>query len=300
MACLSPEERAATNTGIFLMSFTTLVSTAELAANLDNPDWVIFDCRFTLTDATAGRESYHECHIPGAIYAHLDDDLAAPVDATSGRHPLPDVDVLSAKLGQWGVDQKTQVVVYDDAFGAMACRMWWLLRWLGHDNVALLDGVYPKWCREKRPTDKTPAKTQARRFVANVQAELVVEADFVMAHLANKTGPLIDARPDVRFTGEVEPIDKVAGHIPGATNRPFDDNLNIGGDFLPIVELKEEFSSYTTHKDPSKIIHMCGSGVTACHNILAMEHIGIKGTRLFVGSWSQWITDPDRNTTVGE
>jgi len=282
------------------MSFTTLVSTAELAAHLDEPDWVIFDCRFTLTDATAGRKAYHEGHIPGAIYAHLDDDLSAPVHVTSGRHPLPDADILSAKLGEWGVGKKSQVVVYDDAFGAMACRMWWLLRWLGHDSVALLDGVYPKWCREKRPTDKNSVKPVAQEFVANVQAELVVDTSFVIDHLANKSGPLIDARPDVRFSGEVEPIDKVAGHVPGATNRPFDDNLNIGGDFLPVTELKDEYSAYLTITDPAQIIHMCGSGVTACHNILAMEHIGIKGTKLYVGSWSQWIADPARKIAVGD
>lgn len=282
------------------MAYTTLVSTAELAENLDNPDWVIFDCRFTLTEPAAGKEHYDKGHIPGARYVHLDDDLSAPVTSTSGRHPLPDVQILADKLGQWGVDESKQVVVYDDTFGAMACRMWWLLRWLGHDNVALLDGVYPKWLKEKRPTDNNFPTIIASKFVARVRDEFVVDADFVQQHIQDNDCVLVDARPDIRFSGEVEPIDPVAGHIPGAINRPFDDNLDLGGDFLPINELKEEFSPLLVNKDPSQVVHMCGSGVTACHNILAMECLGFKNTRLYAGSWSHWITDKSRPVATGE
>lgn len=282
------------------MAYTTLVSTKDLAENLENPEWIIFDCRFTLTDPAAGKLKFNEGHIPGAIYVHLDDDLAAPVTSSSGRHPLPDVNVLAAKLGKWGVDKNKQVVVYDDTFGAMACRMWWLLRWLGHDNVALLDGVFPKWQKEKRPTNTKPAKLRSTKFTPMVRHELVVDADYVQQHISKDDSLLIDARPDVRFTGDVEPIDKVAGHVPGATNRPFDDNLNLGGDFLPVDELKEEFSDLLMGKDPSQVINMCGSGVTACHNILAMECLGFKNTRLYAGSWSDWITDDSRAVATGE
>lgn len=282
------------------MAYTTLVSTADLAENLGNPDWVIFDCRFTLTEPAAGREHYYQGHIPGAIYAHLDDDLAAPVTETSGRHPLPDVNVLAEKLGKWGVDENKQVVVYDDTFGAMACRMWWLLRWLGHDNVALLNGVYPKWLKEKRPTDSNTPSIETSKFVARVRDELVVNADYVQQHLLKENCLLLDARPDIRFTGQVEPIDPVAGHVPGAINRPFDDNLDLGGDFLPIDELKDELSPLLENKDPSHVVHMCGSGVTACHNILAMECLGFNNTRLYAGSWSQWITDKNRAVATGE
>lgn len=282
------------------MPYTTLVSTDELAENLDNPDWVIFDCRFTLTDSLAGKKKYDEGHIPGAIYAHLDNDLASPVTSTSGRHPLPDVDLFSRKLSEWGVDNTKQVVVYDDTFGAMACRMWWLLRWLGHDNVALLDGVYPKWLKDKNPTDTQLPTIIASTFKADVRDELVVDADYVQKHIAENENVLIDARPDIRFTGTSEPMDKVAGHVPGAINRPFDDNLDIGGNFMSVDELKEDYAEILKNKTPSQVINMCGSGVTACHNILAMECLGFKNTRLYVGSWSHWITDGTRGVATGE
>lgn len=282
------------------MSYTTLVSTSVLADNIENPDWIVFDCRFTLTEPAAGKIKYNEGHIPGAIYAHLDDDLAAPVSSSSGRHPLPDVDALADKLGKWGVDENKQVVVYDDTFGAMACRMWWLLRWLGHDNVALLDGVYPKWLKEKRAADINPPKLQASKFTPQVRDELVVDAGFIQRHMAEDDSVLIDARPDIRFTGEIEPIDKVAGHIPGAINRPFDDNLDIGGDFMSLEELKEDYTELLKDKNPSQVIHMCGSGVTACHNILAMECLGFHNTRLYAGSWSHWIMDENRAVATGE
>lgn len=282
------------------MNYTTLVSTTDLADNIENPDWVIFDCRFTLTEPAAGKKKYNEGHIPGAIYVHLDDDLAAPVTSTSGRHPLPEAEVFALKLGSWGVDSNKQVVVYDDTFGAMACRLWWLLRWLGHDNVALLDGVYPKWLKEKRQTATNLPDVSASTFVPKVRSELVVDANFVQQHISDQDCLLIDARPDIRFTGDVEPIDKVAGHIPGAINRPFDDNLDIGGDFMPLAELKEEYSALLENKNPAQVIHMCGSGVTACHNILAMECLGFRNTRLYAGSWSHWITDENRAVAMGE
>lgn len=276
------------------MSFKTLVSTEELNRNLDDPDWVIFDCRFTLTDPGAGRAAYDQNHIPGARYAHLDDDLASPVGPDTGRHPLPDAELLADKLGKWGVDSSKQVVVYDDAFGAMAVRMWWLLRWLGHENVALLDGVLPKWVREKRPlTDELPSITPTT-FNARVNDDMWITAEDLQSELDSGEVVLLDARAEERFSGEVEPLDKVAGHVPGAINLPWEDNLDLGGDLLSPEELREFYEEKMNGKPATKIVNMCGSGVTACHNVLAMEHAGLHGSRLYAGSWSHWITDSNR------
>ena len=276
------------------MSYATLVSTEELNKHLDDPDWVIFDCRFTLTDPGAGKAAYDQGHIPGARYAHLDDDLAAPVGPTTGRHPLPDPQILAEKLGAWGVDNSKQVVVYDDAFGAMAVRMWWLLKWLGHEKVALLDGVLPKWIREKRPmTDEVPAITSTV-FSAKVNDEMWITVDDLQAALDKDEVVLLDARAEERFSGEVEPLDKVAGHIPGASNLPWEDNLDLGGDLLSPGELRELYQEIMGDRQGKMVVNMCGSGVTACHNILAMEHAGLHGSRLYAGSWSEWITDTRR------
>ena len=282
------------------MGFTTLVSTEELASHLDNPDWVVIDCRFTLTDTEAGMRSYTEGHIPGACYAHLDNDLSSPVSEKTGRHPLPDPAVLAKKLGDWGINNSKQVVVYDDTFGAMAVRMWWLLKWMGHDNVALLDGVYPKWLRENRPISKEHHDVVAVTFEANIRHELVVSADELQLQLDDNTCVLIDARAEERFSGEIEPLDKVAGHIPGAVNRPYDDNLAISGVLMSADELHEEYGDVLNGVNSEDVIHMCGSGVTACHNVLAMEAAGMTGSRLYVGSWSHWITDASRAIATGE
>ena len=276
------------------MSYTTLVSTEELSKHLDDPDWVIFDCRFTLTDPGAGKAAYDQGHIPGARYAHLDDDLAAPVGPATGRHPLPDPQILAEKLGEWGVDNSKQVVVYDDAFGAMAVRMWWLLKWLGHEKVALLDGVLPKWIREKRPmTDEVPAIAPTV-FNAKVNDEMWITADDLQVALDKGEVVLLDARAEERFSGEVEPLDKVAGHVPGAFNLPWEDNLDLGGDLLSPGELRELYQEIMGDRQGKMVVNMCGSGVTACHNILAMEHAGLHGSRLYAGSWSEWITDTRR------
>jgi len=282
------------------MSFSTLVSTEELFKHLDDPDWVVFDCRFTLTDPEAGRAAYNQVHIPGARYAHLDADLAAPVGSATGRHPLPDPQLLIDKLGSWGVDRAKQVVVYDDAFGAMAVRMWWLLKWLGHDNVALLDGVLPKWIREKRPlTSELPTITRTT-FIAQINDDMWVTAEDLQAALEKDEVVLLDARAEERYSGEVEPLDKVAGHVPGAINLPWEDNLDLGGNLLPPEEIRELYQEEIGEKAASQVIHMCGSGVTACHNILAMEHAGLTGARLYAGSWSEWITDGSRPVATGE
>jgi thiosulfate/3-mercaptopyruvate sulfurtransferase len=282
------------------MKFSTLVSTGQLAEHLNDPDWVVFDCRTTLTDPEAGRRAYAHGHIPGARHAHLDEDLSAPVTEKSGRHPLPDPDVLAARLSAWGVGPTSQVVVYDDSFGAMAVRLWWLLRWLGHDAVALLDGGFPKWQREKRPVGVETPVVRLAVFHATPHRALWADAGEVDAARQDARWKVLDARPEMRFTGEVEPLDKVAGHIPGSFNWPFEENLDISGTYLPAEELRAAFLRILDGVPPARVIHTCGSGVTACHNLLAMEHAGLSGSRLYPGSWSEWITDPARPVETGE
>lgn len=281
------------------MKYTTIVEPRELARHLDDPLWVVFDCRFTLTDAQAGRNAYRRAHIPGARYAHLDEDLASEVTANSGRHPLPDPAALAERLGRWGVDETKQVVVYDDSFGAMAGRMWWLLRWLGHDAVALLDGGLPKWMREGGAMSAELPAILPTTFRARPDDTMWVDSGRVEQALQNG-GIIIDARAEERFVGDIEPLDRIAGHIPGAVNLPFEDNLNLGGGFLPPEELRELYAGATRGKAPREVIHMCGSGVTACHNLLAMEMAGLRGAKLYPGSWSEWITVETRPVAVGE
>lgn len=282
------------------MAFTTLVTTAELARHLDDPDWVVFDCRFILNDPEAGRRAYAAGHIPGARYAHLNDDLSGPVTANTGRHPLPDPGLLAGKLGRWGVDAATQVVAHDDSFGAMAARLWWLLRWLGHDAVAVLDGDLRAWLREKRPMTSAEPVVKPRAFSARVRADAWLDSAAVERLVQTGDGVLLDARAEERFRGEVEPFDRVAGHVPGAISLPFEDNLQPSGRFLPPEELRDLYRHALGDISADRVAHMCGSGVTACHNLLAMEHAGLAGARLYVGSWSEWITDPRRPIARGD
>ncbi|NTV95243.1 MAG: sulfurtransferase [Thiobacillus sp.] len=283
------------------MYYTTLVSTDDLARHLGDPNWVVVDCRFTLTDSEAGRQAYLKGHIPGARYAHLDEDLSAPIGPTTGRHPLPGVKALTEKLCKWGIGVNKQVVVYDDSFGAMAVRLWWLLRWLGHPGVALLDGGYPKWVREHRPVTHEVCQVECKGACASLpEPSMCVNADEVMTAMQTGDKLILDARPDRRFTGEFEPLDPVAGHVPGAVNWMFDENLDLDGTFMPPEALRENYQALLKGRAPSEVIHMCGSGVTACHNILAMEVAGLSGSRLYVGSWSEWITDPTRPVATGE
>ena len=283
------------------MYINTLVTTEDLARHLGDPEWVVFDCRFTLTDPEAGRRAYAEGHIPGARYAHLDEDLSGPIlPGKTGRHPLPEPQVLADKLYRWGVGVNKQVVVYDDSFGAMAVRMWWLLRWLGHPAVALLDGGLPKWKREMRPLTTEVPQPEKGNCVCLPEASQIVGAEEVMQAMQGGDELIIDARPERRFTGEFEPLDPVAGHVPGAINWNFEDNLDIDGTFLPPEALRENYQALLKGRPPWKVIHMCGSGVTACHNVLAMEIAGLPGSRLYPGSWSEWVTDPSRPVATGE
>ncbi|MFV1998055.1 MAG: sulfurtransferase [Acidiferrobacterales bacterium] len=282
------------------MVYTTVISAEDLNDHIDDDNWVVVDCRFTLTAPDAGRSLYEESHIPRARYLHLDDDLAAPVTEKTGRHPLPDPDVLARKLGALGIDNNTQVVAYDDTFGAMASRLWWLLRWLGHGKVALLDGGLPAWVRKKMPmTPDTPAFSQ-REFIPALRTEMVIDMPAMESVVTSGDNVIIDARAEERFTGEVEPLDKVAGHIPGAINLPFEDNLDIDGTFMSKHEMVGLYGNILGEKEASRVVMMCGSGVTACHNLIAMEIAGLKGARLYAGSWSEWITDSSHLIATGK
>jgi len=279
--------------------FSTIISTEQLAQHLGEPNWVVIDCRFTLTETEAGRAAYAQSHIPGARYAHLDEDLSGPKTGRNGRHPLPDVQAFAQKLGVWGVDNQTQVVVYDDSFGAIAVRLWWLLRWLGHDAVALLDGGSPKWQRENRPMHAELPQVTPRVFEPQVRPELVADANAVLTAANTRSNLIVDARAEMRFIGEIEPLDPVAGHVPGAKNLPFDDNLDMDGTLLSAAELRAQYTEFLDGEAPERVIHMCGSGVTACHNLLAMEVAGLPGGKLYAGSWSEWIADPSHPVAKG-
>lgn len=281
------------------MVFTTLISSDELTQHLADPQWVIMDCRFALAEPAAGERAYLQGHIPGARYAHLERDLSARVTVDSGRHPLPDKERLAAKLGAWGITSASQVVVYDDAGGAMAARLWWLLRWLGHAAVAVLDGGWGQWSKEGRAV--SPEVPPPARAVFAVQPPLVewISSAELQDAMLHQTIQVLDARAAERFRGDVEPIDAVAGHVPGAMNRPLQHNLAADGRFLPAAELRRQFTALLGPIVPQQVVHMCGSGVTACHNLLAMEHAGLGGTRLYAGSWSEWIRDPSRPAAKG-
>ena len=282
------------------MRFTTLVDTDTLFRQLDDSCWIVFDTRFVLSDADAGERAYAAGYIPGARYANLDKDLSDPQATSSGRHPLPNPGTLAEKLGQWGVDKNKQVVVYDDACGAMAARLWWLMRWLGHEAVAVLDGGLHKWQDEGKPLTTMTPNISPSHFFPEISDDMCVTADQVKAMLNNMSGQLIDARAAKRFRGEQEPLDKVAGHVPGAVNLPYAENINIDGKFKPADILRDRYLNVLNDVKPTDVVHMCGSGVTACHNLLAMEHAGLSGSKLYAGSWSEWITDNRRPVATGE
>lgn len=278
--------------------YKTLINTQSLVARLEQKDQIIFDCRFNLADPSAGERAYQAGHIPNAFYLHLDEDLSSPIQANTGRHPLPDVANLVTKLTAYGLNENTQVFVYDDNSGAFAGRAWWLLRWLGHEAVAVVDGGFSAWIAAGGAVENTQANKpqQQGHFKAQIQPDYFLTTEVLsQAH----SYQLIDARSPERFRGELEPIDPIAGHIPKAINRPFTDNL-IEGRFKAAEVLKQEWDAKLAGKSAHEIVHMCGSGVSACHNLLAMEIAGLSGSRLYVGSWSEWIRDPKRPIELGE
>ena len=275
------------------MSYTTLVSSAILADHLGDPDWRIVDCRHQLADVNYGERSYGEGHLPGAFFLHLDRDLSGPENGRNGRHPLPDQQALAGRLGALGISRRTQVVVYDDVSGMVAGRLWWLLRWLGHDAVALLDGGIRQWVGEGRPLSAELPKPAPAVFEVR-QRDGTVSADEVLASLGKTCFCLIDARAPDRFRGKNETMDPVGGHIPGAHSRFCKNNLAADGLFRPAAELRREFLALLAGGDPAQAVMSCGSGVTACHNLLAMEIAGLHGAKLYPGSWSEWCSDPAR------
>jgi thiosulfate/3-mercaptopyruvate sulfurtransferase len=283
---------------------TTLIEPAALAAHLADPDWAIVDCRFELALPEWGALAWAAGHIPNALYAHLDHDLSGPRTALTGRHPLPAIAALSATLGRWGIDEAVQVVAYDQGVGAYAARLWWLLRWLGHPQVAVLNGGIGSWERAGLPLDTAATVRAPRHFTAAPAEDLVVttpELAQALAAGALRRGELtlVDARSADRFAGENETLDPVAGHIPGARNHPFSGNLAADGHFLAAPELRRRWGATLRERPAQTLIAMCGSGVTACHNLLALEAAGLPGARLYAGSWSEWIRDPARPVARG-
>jgi len=276
------------------MDYSTLIDAATLNQQRDKPGWVIVDCRFSLADADAGGFAYRHGHLPNARYAHLDKDLSSVINSATGRHPLPDFRVLVNKLGAWGIGHGSQVVVYDDAGGVFASRLWWLLHALGHERVAVLDGGVKHWQKLGYPITTALPKLKPTRFCGHLNTAMWVDALQLENALAQKNVCLLDARTPERFSGRHEPIDPVAGHIPGAVNRPCQNNLDDKGGVLPAEPLKEQFNRLIGNTQAVQTVHYCGSGVTACHNILAMEHAGLKGSKLYAGSWSEWIRDKNR------
>ena len=275
------------------MSFTTLVDVATLAAHIAAADWCVVDVRHQLSDVGYGERAYAESHIPGAVFLHCDRDLSGSLTGANGRHPWPERDRLVARLGEAGIGPQTQVVVYDDAQGMIAGRLWVLLRWLGHERVALLDGGLQAWQAAGGAMTALPPGVRAAAFKAKEGAGPVTAND-VLERLDTPGMRLVDARSPDRYRGENETIDPVGGHIPGAVNRFFRDNLQADGRFKPAAELRAEWLAILAGTLPEQVIHQCGSGVSACHNMLAMEIAGLPGSRLYAGSWSEWCADPGR------
>jgi len=281
--------------------YTSLISTDELARQLSDPALVLVDCRHNLSDVDAGQRAYGASHLPGARFMHMDRDLSGERTGSNGRHPLPDVAALSGSLSRAGIDSSKQVVAYDQNNGMWASRLWWLLRWLGHDAAAVLDGGIDKWIAEGRPTTADPPSVRAARFVAMTPQPVVSSADILLNLSNHSSNPLtiIDARAPERFRGDIEPLDPVAGHIPGAINRPYGANLTPQQTFKPAELLRAEFEAQLGGAPLSSVVHQCGSGVTACHNMLAMAVAGLPGSRLYPGSWSEWVADPTRPVARG-
>lgn len=278
--------------------YQNLVSCQLLAENISNPLWVVLDCRFDLADITAGRARWAESHIPGAHYADLEKDLSAPATGTGGRHPLPDAATMAQRFSDWGIGPQSQVVAYDDVGGAFAARAWWLARWLGHEHVAVLDGGMTAWREAGLPlSDDEPARRRGG-FTPHVDASRIVDAKQLADALA-RGAIVLDARVAARFLGDHEPLDARAGHVPGAHNHPYAANLDHRGRFLPADELRAFYDAARGSRPAEDVICMCGSGVTACHNLLAMAIAGLDGARLYPGSWSEWSADATRPVATG-
>jgi thiosulfate/3-mercaptopyruvate sulfurtransferase len=266
-----------------------LVSTEELA---QHPEWRVFDCRHDLMNPAQGEQQYQEAHIPGALFAHMDRDLSAPKTGMNGRHALPEARTFIGWMGKQGLKPTDTIVCYDAGPGAMASRLWWMLRWAGHEQAAVLDGGLAKWQREGRPVTAELPQFEAATYPGRARASMHASLAFVEKKL--KRAALLDARAPARYRGEQEPIDPVAGRIPGAKNRFNNDNIAADGTFKQPELLREEFEKVLAGRNPGEVINYCGSGVSACHNALAMEIAGLTGSRVYIGSWSEWSADPAR------
>ena len=269
--------------------FTTLIDIESLADAYQNPDWLIFDTRYDLADKDAGKKAYQEAHIPGAIYVDLHDDLSRSPGTNNGRHPLPTEEVMNELFSELGINEASQVVVYDNAFGAFSARLWWMLRHMQHLKVAVLDGGWKAWTDAGLPTDSKMEQRVSTNFQKSALKQEVISVEQVEA-----APLLIDSREPVRYRGESEPIDRAAGHIPNALNRFWKENLTENGLFKEKSELKAEFEQIFNDIPAFETVFYCGSGVTACHNLLATVHAGLKQPKLYAGSWSEWSSDPTR------
>ncbi len=276
-----------------------LIQASELRPLVDSSTVRVIDCRFTLGDPDAGRAQYQQGHVPGAEYAHLDRDLSGVVvTGRTGRHPLPNPSELASRFSEWGISEATHVVAYDDQAGAFAARLWWLLKWLGHDKASVLDGGFTAWVDGGHPVSTEAATIAPTEFVPQERAELVLEVDEIERIRDRDDHRLLDARGVARFRGDEEPIDPVAGHIPGARSLPFVE-LTHAGHFRPIADIRASFAARLGHVSAENAVAYCGSGVTACHLILAAEHAGLGRVRLYPGSWSEWIADASRPVEIG-
>lgn len=273
---------------------TTLIDPLTVAAHLNDPGWVIVDCRFDLTDTSKGQRQYDEGHIPGAHYAHLDRDLSGPKTGTNGRHPLPTPDLIRELFGSLGIAPGRQVIGYDADSGMYAARLWWMLRWMGHDQVAVLDGGLARWQREGHVLRQGQEQWAPAAFVGAPREGWRLTVNEVVEGLGDCSRLLVDARSNERFHGIGETLDPVAGHIPGAANYFFQQNLAADKTFKSPEELRAQWQPVLNDRDPHDVVLYCGSGVTACHNLLALEHAGVSGARIFPGSWSEWCADPRR------
>lgn len=274
--------------------FSTLVSTLSVSNHLSDPAWVIVDCRFDMADPQAGRRAYLASHIPGAVYAHLDEDLSGPPATDRGRHPLPTPAALTKLFGRLGIRADTQVVVYDDANGTFAARLWWMLRFMGHEAVAVLEGGWQAWQARKLPMRQGVETNATTLFTGAPRWEWLVQIEDV-----ENQGLLIDARHPDRYQGITEPIDARAGHIPGAKNYFYEENWDANGHFLSPAELAQNYTELLRSVAPQEAVFYCGSGVSACVNLLALAHAGLGNGRLYVGSWSEWSSDLERPAETG-
>lgn len=280
--------------------FKSIISKQELNEILNNPDTVVIDCRFYLDNQDKGYLEYLNSHIPNAFYAHLDNDLSGEIiPGKTGRHPFPDLKVFTAICGNWGINEESQVVVYDQGNGGIAARLWFLLKWLGHEAVAVLNGGWQHWQEHQFPTSNEIPPTSHKTFHPKESPEMLVTATMVREMINNNSFKLIDSRAADRYRGEVEPIDPVAGHIPSAVSGPFADNLEANGLFKSKEILQDRFTDLLGGCPLENTVFYCGSGVTACHNLLALNYAGYEGAKLYAGSWSEWITDPKRPIETG-